>query len=109
MDKKTFKSEPQETITKVTYNVLQILTLGPYEISVVERNGKLSLNFELRGNSMRVSTLFNIFSDLTSEARVDLYNILSDPKNYKDQEVAGENIEILRDLKDDLLSDEKVF
>lgn len=109
MDKKTFKSEPQETITKVTYNVLQILTLGPYEISVVERNGKLSLNFELRGNSMRISTLLNIFGDLTSEARMSLYNLLSNPKNYKDREVAGDTIEILREMKDDLLSDEEVF
>lgn len=98
-----------EPITEITHNVLQTFTIGPYEISVLERDGRLSLNLKLRGNSMRISTLFNIFSDLTSEARVDLYNFLSDPKNYKDQEIAGENIEILRDLKDDLLSDEEVF
>ena len=103
------KHQKVDSITEITYNLLQVFTIGPYEISVLERGGRLSLNLVLRRNDMRISTLFNIFSDLTSEARVDLYNFLSDPKNYKDQEIAGENIEILRDLKDDLLSDEEVF
>lgn len=100
------KHQKLDSITEITYNLLEVSTIGPYEISVLERGGRLSLNFGLRGNSMRISTLLNIFGDLTSEARMSLYNLLSNPKNYKDQEVAGENIEILRDLKDDLLSDE---
>lgn len=103
------KHQKLDSITEITYNLLQVFTIGPYEISVLERGGRLSLNFGLRGNSMRISTLLNIFGDLTSEARMSLYNLLSNPKNYKDREVAGDTIEILREMKDDLLSDEGAF
>ena len=95
-----------EPITEITHNVLQTFTIGPYEISVLERDGRLSLNLVLRRNDMRISTLLNIFGDLTPEARMSLYNLLSNPKNYKDREVAGDTIEILREMKDDLLSDD---
>jgi hypothetical protein len=86
-----------------------MFTIGPYEISVLERDGKLSLNLKLRRDGMRIATLLDIFSYLVSEARINLYTLLANPNNYKDQEEAKETIGILEELKDDLLSDEEVF
>jgi hypothetical protein len=58
---------------------------------------------------LEIHELLNIFSDLNPKNKEVLYNFLANPKTYEDKEEIEEFIQILKEMKEDLLYYDEEF
>ncbi|ABX31984.1 hypothetical protein Pmob_1271 [Petrotoga mobilis SJ95] len=58
---------------------------------------------------LKIHELLNIFSDLKPKNKEVLYNFLANPKTYEDKEEIEEFIQILKEMKEDLLYYDEEF